>query len=105
MPLRTLDPSGALDDLGWLDRAIGGARVVAIGESVHYNREFFQLRHRLTRYLAERHGFSAYAMESGFAEGWLADNWVRGGEDELGQVMANGMTSLMGLWTQVRVRD
>ncbi|MFC6083185.1 erythromycin esterase family protein [Sphaerisporangium aureirubrum] len=103
IPLTTLDPAAALDDLGWLEEAVGDARVVAIGESAHYNREFYQLRHRLLRYLAERHGFGAYAMETGFAEGWLADGWVRAGEDEgLGHVMANGMTSLMGLWTPMR---
>ncbi|MEU4303468.1 erythromycin esterase family protein [Kitasatospora aureofaciens] len=102
MPLRTLDPTGPLDDLEWLDEAIGQARVVAIGESAHYNREFFQLRHRLLRYLVERHGFNAYAMETGFVEGRLVDNWVRGGEGRLDRVMANGMTSLMGLWTQMR---
>ena len=43
VPLRTLDPAGPLDDLEWLDRAVGDARVVAIGESAHYNREFFEL--------------------------------------------------------------
>jgi erythromycin esterase len=102
MPLRTLDPTEPLDDLGWLDEGIGDARVVAIGESAHYNRESYQLRHRLLRHLVERHGFNAYAIESGFIEGWQVDKWVRGGEDELGQVMANGMTSLMGLWTQMR---
>ena len=104
MPLRTLDPTEPLDDLEWLGQAIGDARVVAIGESAHYNREFFQLRHRLLRYLVERHGFSAYAMETGFVEGWLVDNWVRGGDGQLGQVMAKGMTSLMGLWTQMRTQ-
>ena len=104
LPLRTVDPSGPLDDLAWLDQAIGDSRVVAIGEAAHYNREFFQLRHRLLRHLAERHGFRAYAMESGFVEGQRADDWVRGGEDQLGQVMASGMTSLMGLWTQMRAQ-
>lgn len=108
IPLPTLDPTGPLDDLEWLDQAIGDARVVAIGESAHYNRECYRLRHRLLRYLVERHGFSAYAMESGFVEGWLTDNWVRGSEDnasdpeQLSRVMANGMTSLMGLWTEMR---
>ncbi|MGY0459576.1 erythromycin esterase family protein [Kitasatospora sp. cg17-2] len=102
MPLRTLDPTGPLDDLEWLDEAVGRARVVAIGESAHYNREFFQLRHRLLRYLVERHGFNAYAMETGFVEGRLVNDWVRGGEEQLGRVMASGMTSLMGLWTQMR---
>jgi hypothetical protein len=45
IPLRTVDPVGPLDDLAWLDQAIGDSRVVAIGESAQYNREFFQLRH------------------------------------------------------------
>ena len=102
IPLRTLDPTQPLDDHAWLDKAIGDARVVAIGESAHYNREFYELRHRLLRYLVERHGFSAYAMETGFVEGWLTDDWVRGGDGQLGHVMANGITSLMGLWTQLR---
>jgi erythromycin esterase len=102
IPLRTLDPAGPLDDLDWLDETVGAARVVAIGESAHYNGESYQLRHRLLRYLVERHGFSAYAMESGFVEGWQVDNWVRGGADQLGRVMADGITSLMGLWTPLR---
>ncbi|MFI6906186.1 erythromycin esterase family protein [Nonomuraea sp. NPDC050394] len=103
IPLRTLDPAAGLDDLAWLDEAIGGARVVAIGESAHYNRESYELRHRLLRYLTERHGFSAYAMETGFTEGWHADAWIGGsvGDDRLGEVMAGGLTSLMGLWRQM----
>ncbi|TYB68832.1 erythromycin esterase family protein [Nonomuraea sp. PA05] len=99
--LDTLDPAAPLDDLTWLDATIGDARVVAIGESAHYNREFYELRHRLLRYLAERHGFSAYVMETGFTEGRRADAWVLGGEDQLGEVMAHGLTSLMGLWRQL----
>lgn len=98
-----LEPAGPLDDLAWLDDAIGDARVVAIGESSHYNHEFLVLRHRLLRYLVERHGFTAYAMESGFPEGWRADSWVRDGDPaELGAVLATGLTSLMGPWTEVR---
>ena len=53
--------------------------MVAIGESAHYNREFFQLRHRVLSYLAERHHFTAYLQRSGFVEGWLVNDWVRGG--------------------------
>ena len=108
IPLATLDPQGPLDDLEWLGEAIRGARVVAIGESAHYNRESYLLRHRLLRYLVERHGFGAYALESGFVEGWLTDAWVRasgddaGDQERLGDVMANGVTSLMGPWTEMR---
>ncbi|MBE1606482.1 erythromycin esterase family protein [Actinopolymorpha pittospori] len=101
-PMRTLDPDGPLDDLEWLDDVVGKARVVALGESSHYIAENLQLRHGLTRYLVERHGFDAYAMETGFTEGWLVHNWVRTGEGSLGQAMAAGVTSLLGLWTQLR---
>ncbi|MGW5363267.1 erythromycin esterase family protein [Actinopolymorpha pittospori] len=101
-PMRTLDPDGPLDDLEWLDDVVGKARVVALGESSHYIAENLQLRHRLTRYLVERHGFGAYAMETGFTEGWLVHDWVRTGEGSLGQAMAAGVTSLLGLWTQLR---
>ncbi|MFI7542774.1 erythromycin esterase family protein [Actinoplanes sp. NPDC049599] len=101
-PLRTLDPDGAPDDLGWLDEAVGAARVVAVGESAHYHGESYRLRHRLLRHLVDRHGFRAYAMESGFVEGARADEWVRGGDGELGAVLAGGLTSLMGLWQPMR---
>lgn len=94
--LRTLGPERPQEDLAWLDEAIGDARVVAIGENAHSNRESYQLCHRLTRYLVEQHGFGAYAMESGFVEGWPADDWVSGGQGRPGHVLANGMTSLMG---------
>ncbi|MFI9552142.1 erythromycin esterase family protein [Nonomuraea endophytica] len=94
-----------LDDLAWLDEAIGDARVVAIGESSHYNREFYELRHLLLRRLAERHGFGVLAMETGFAEGWRTDAWIGGGDGEpADRVMAQGMSSLMGLWTEMRAQ-
>jgi|GEM_PF-1534750 len=104
LPVRTLDPAAPLEDLHWLDEAIGDARVVAIGESAHYNRESYLLRHRLLRYLVERHGFGAFAMESGFVEGPAVDAWIHGGQEPLGRVQATGITSLMGLWTEMRAQ-
>lgn len=101
-PLATLDPDAPLDDLAWLDDLVGGARVVALGESSHYNHEFGLLRTRVLRYLVERHGFTAYATESGFTEGRRADAWVRGGSGTVAEAQAAGVTSLFGLWTETR---
>ncbi|MGW0518775.1 erythromycin esterase family protein [Crossiella sp. NPDC003009] len=103
-PLATLDPAAPLDDLSWLDEVVGDARVVAIGESGHYTTEFPQLRHRVQRYLVERHGFRACAVENGVVEGRQVDDWVRGGPGELGPVLANGMNSLTGVWRSVRAQ-
>jgi erythromycin esterase len=101
IPLRRVDPVGPLDDLAWWTRrsATRGwwrsarARITTASSSSS-----------ATACCATWHGFSACAMESGFVEGWLVDGWVRGSQDQLGQVMANGMTSLMGLWTQMRAQ-
>jgi erythromycin esterase len=84
----TLDPRAPLDDLEPLRELIGGARVVAIGESAHYVREFTLLRHRLLRFLAERCGFTVYAMEAPFTEAHAIDAWIQGGPGTVAEVAA-----------------
>jgi erythromycin esterase len=95
-PLSTLDPRAGLDDLGFVQALVGNARVVAIGESTHYTHEFYQLRHRLTRYLIERLGFTAIAFESGFSEAFVTDGWIGGAPGRLADVQAAGLTYLFG---------
>ncbi|MET0419895.1 MAG: erythromycin esterase family protein [Actinoplanes sp.] len=77
--LTTLDPTAPLDDLEPLRDRLAGARVVGIGESAHHVREYQLLRHRITRFLVERMGFTVFALESGFSEGLGVDRWVQGG--------------------------
>ncbi|MDQ7904419.1 erythromycin esterase family protein [Phytohabitans sp. ZYX-F-186] len=77
--LDTLDPDGPLDDLEPLRDVVGAARVVAIGENAHFIREFTQARQRILRFLVERCGFTAFAFEFGFSEGFALDRWVRDG--------------------------
>src|SRR5277367_2752560 len=92
--ITTLDPQARLADLGFLRALAGDARVVAIGESAHYAHEFYQLRHRLARFLVEELGFTAIAFESGFSEAWLTDEWIAGGDGDLADVQAGGLTYL-----------
>lgn len=80
--LASLDPHASLDDLDPLRDVVGDARVVAVGENSHFIREFSLARHRILRYLVERCGFSAYAFEFGFSEGFSIDAWVQGAGDE-----------------------
>jgi len=87
----TLDPQAPLDDLEPLREVIGDARVVAIGESAHYVREFYLLRHRLLRFLVERLGFTVYALEAPFTEAHAIDAWVQGGPGTVEEVAAAGV--------------
>lgn len=67
-----LDPASPLDDLQLLGDLVGAARVVGIGESLHYAST--SSRGSVTGCC----GFTAFALESGFSEGFALDEWVQG---------------------------
>jgi erythromycin esterase len=97
----TLDWQAPLDDLEPLRALIGDARVVALGESAHYAREFYLLRHRLLRFLAERCGFTIYALEAPFTEAHAIDAWVQGGSGTVAEVAAAGVAIELGRWREM----
>lgn len=102
-PLRTLDPDDEdFSDLAPLRDIVGDARVVAIGESTHKVHEFYQLRHRLTRFLVTELGFTAMVMESGFPEGLAVNDWVCGGPGDLDALLQDGITYRMGRCAEMR---
>ncbi|WP_395245187.1 erythromycin esterase family protein [Agromyces sp. MMS24-K17] len=90
-----LDPSSP--DLAAITRLVGDARVVFVGESMHRIHEFLDVRHRIVRHLVTELGFTAFAMESGFAEARLVDDWI-GGRSDLRprEVLERGLTYHMG---------
>ncbi len=92
----SLDPQAPLDDLQPLGELIGDARVVGIGESAHYVREFYLLRHRLLRFLAERCGFTVYALEAPFTQAHAIDAWIQGGPGTVEEVAAAGVALDLG---------
>lgn len=94
--LETLNFQHPVDDLEPLRDIVGGARVVALGESSHHIREFYQVRHRMLRFLVERCGFTVYALEAPFTQGQVLDDWVRGGPGTVAQVAADGIALALG---------
>jgi erythromycin esterase len=92
----TLDPHAPLDDLEPLREVIGDARVVALGENAHYVREFYLLRHRLLRFLAERCGFTVSALEAPFTEAHTIEAWIQGGPGSVAEVAAAGVAIDIG---------
>ncbi|WP_223624950.1 erythromycin esterase family protein [Microbacterium sp. EST19A] len=86
-------PDSSLEPL--LDM-IGSSRVVALGESMHRTHEFLAWRQRLLRFLVERAGFTALAIESGFPEAERVDRWVVAGEGGLRPALDEGITYHFG---------
>ncbi|QUH01288.1 erythromycin esterase family protein [Saccharopolyspora erythraea] len=104
-PLHTLDPDACDDsDLQVLRDVVGDARVVCLGESLHFASEFYRLRDRVLRFLVRELGFSAFVLESGLPEGLLVDDWVRGGPGDLAQVARRGITYAFGRCEEMHVQ-
>jgi len=82
VPFDRVDPADDLDDLEPLRRLVGDARIVSLGEATHGTREFFQMKHRILRFLVERMGFTAFAIEATWPESNRLDRYVRTGEGD-----------------------
>ena len=82
VPFDRVDPADSLDDLEPLRQLVGDARIVSLGEATHGTREFFQMKHRILRFLVERMGFTAFAIEATWPEANRLDRYVRTGEGD-----------------------
>jgi erythromycin esterase len=97
-PLRTFEPptASAADDadLALFADIVGNARIVALGESTHGTREFFQVKHRLLEYLVRVHGFRVFALEANQLAVERTNRYVEGGEG----TGAQALRAVFGLW-------
>jgi erythromycin esterase len=80
-PLHTVVSSEPPDDrsLAAVDRIVGDAQIVGLGESTHGTREFFQVKHRVLEYLVRQHGFTMFAIEANQLAVEHLNAWVMGG--------------------------
>lgn len=90
-----------------LDRVIGDARVVLIGESSHGTHEFYAARARITRWLIEEKGFCAVAAEADWPDAYRANRYVRGlGDDRTAGEALSGFERFPAwMWRNTVVRD
>ena len=92
--LDSVEAGNGFDDLQAFGAMIGDARVVGLGEPTHGSREVFQLKHRLVEYLAERKGFSVFAIEASAPDTEHVNRYVLEGVGDSRDVIAR-----MGFWT------
>jgi erythromycin esterase len=92
-PITTIDSQANDSDLLPLESAIGTSHVVAFGEPTHGAHEPLAFRNRLFRFLVERMGFTAIALESGFTESISARSFIEGGEGDAETAAQNGFAS------------
>jgi erythromycin esterase len=82
VPIATVDPAQEHSDLEPLRGMIGQSRIVALGEGTHGTSEFFKMKHRIVRYLAEEMDFTVFAIEANMPEARSVNRYVlTGGGD------------------------
>ncbi len=81
-PFATVDAGSGFADLAYLEKAIGDARVVGLGEATHGTREHFQMKHRLMEFLATKMGFNVFAIEASMPESYRVDRYVSRGDGD-----------------------
>lgn len=77
--LATAEAGHGFADMQPLERLIGDARIVSLGEATHGTREFFQLKHRMLEFLASRMGFSIFSIEANMPEAYKLNDYVLNG--------------------------
>ena len=71
------DPSAPAAELAPLDALTSGARLVAMGESVHSSSKIIQMKDRMTRYLVEKLGFRLILSETPLVRGYGLTKWLQ----------------------------
>src|SRR5690349_7120569 len=97
------DPALPIDDLAPLRKLIGNAEVVALGESVHTSGGFYEMKHRLFRYLVEEMGFRAFAIESPWTPADRVARYVETCDGSAGDAIDQGLWTTV--WHSVEVRN
>ena len=102
IPLRSIDPNDEdFSDLEPLAKAIGGARIVQLGEQTHGDGATFHAKTRLIKFLHKKHGFDVLAFESGLYDCRKAWELLRGGMEPK-EAFRHGVCGIWAASEQVR---
>ena len=99
--LHGIDPELPQNDLEPLRQLIGKAAIVGLGESIHTSGGYYEMKHRVFRFLAERMGFRAFAFESPWEDADQVAAYVAtcaGSPEE-------ALRGLFGVWESAETRD
>src|SRR5581483_10798357 len=88
--LKSIQPEEDLSDLTPLREIVGESQLVGLGEATHGNKEFVQIRDRITRFLIERMNFNGVIMEVPQEEAKAVDHYIKTGEGSREDVL-NGL--------------
>jgi len=100
-PVTTIEPGHESADLQVLKEMIGEARIIGIGESVHFTHELLTARLRLIEFLVEEMGVTAVTLESPLPASKMVYDYVLGG-NATDTLWNQGLFKMLGDCTEAR---
>ncbi|GAA3397358.1 erythromycin esterase family protein [Streptomyces roseoviridis] len=88
-----------------LERIVGSAKVVGLGEATHSSAEFFETKHHVFERLVEEQGFTTFALEANWSTGLLIDDYVRYGKGDIRKIMREEFQNAYGFWNTEEYLD
>ncbi len=73
---------------------LNDSKIVGLGEATHGTKEFFQMKHRIFKFLVENHGFNVFAFECDMGESYYIENFITNGKGDIESAMDK-----MHFWT------
>ena len=71
------------EDFLAFDSIFENKKIVCVGESTHGTHEFFTLRHRLFKYLVEKHQFNTFFLEADYGTCLRVNRYIHGEADSI----------------------
>ena len=101
------DPTLPSADLAPLRRIVGDAQFVGVGEPTHTSGGFYQMKHRVFRYLVEEMGFRVLGFESPFEWGVAMESYLQGcaSPSGPGSTSDDALNALFTVYWSTEVRD
>lgn len=97
-PILSTSSSAPDSDILFMVPELEGKQVIAVGEATHGSKEFFTLKHRLFRLLAEQSDCRIFGLEESYAAGLLVNDYIHG----RGDLKANDVVMKMSFMWRTR---
>ncbi|MBS6006169.1 MAG: erythromycin esterase family protein [Clostridium baratii] len=89
------------DDLNALKPILKDKEIIGVGEATHGTKEFFEMKHRLFKFLVEEMDFKVFAMEESMSNMELINEYILGKDYKLDKLMSN----LLAPWQTKEMMD
>ena len=82
IPIKHLDAGSKFSDLKPLKKILKDVTVIGLGEATHGTREFFQMKHRLVKFLVTEMNFTSFILECSYAGCQPINEYILTGEGD-----------------------